>query len=482
MSTMTIAWIALPFFLGFTIYLLPKLDRYLALGVGIASVGYALQLFIPYASKKLTPTPLTLELLDHFGVTLVIDQLTGYFILTNALVTIAVIFYCWHSTKTAFFYAQTIILHGSVNAAFVCSDFISLYVALEVIGIAAFLLIAYPRTDRSIWVALRYLFVSNVAMLFYLVGAVLVYQTHHSFGFAGLRDAPTEALALIFLGLLVKGGIFVSGLWLPLTHSESETPVSALLSGVVVKTGVLPLVRCALILDELDPIIRIFGVGTAVLGVLYAIFEKDTKRMLAFHTVSQLGFILAAPEVGGFYALTHGLVKSALFLIAGVLPSRNLKELQHKPIGTGIWIALVMASFSISGFPLLSGFGAKVLTMKNLLPWQVIGMNIAALGTAISFAKFIFLPRGGKTDVKPGFWPAVILLIGALFAANIVYYEAYTVTNIIKPLATIALGWLAYFLIFQRSVIKLPRVLEQFDHLVGVMSLMLILLFWMVFA
>ncbi len=481
MSTITIAWIALPFLLGFTIYLLPKLDRYLALGVGLASAGYALQLFIPYGSAKLTPTPLTLELLDHFGVTLVIDQLTGYFILTNALVTTAVILYCWHSAKTAFFYAQTIILHGSVNAAFVCSDFISLYVALEVIGIAAFLLIAYPRTDRSIWVALRYLFISNVAMLFYLVGAVLVYQTHHSFGFAGLRDAPTEALALIFLGLLVKGGIFVSGLWLPLTHSESETPVSALLSGVVVKTGVLPLVRCALILDELDPIIRIFGVATAVLGVLYAIFEKDTKRMLAFHTVSQLGFILAAPEVGGFYALTHGLVKSALFLIAGSLPSRNLKELQHKPISTGIWIALVMASFSISGFPLLSGFGAKVLTMKNLLPWQVVGMNIAALGTAISFAKFIFLPRGGKAEIKSGFWPAVVLLIGALFAANIVYYEAYTVANIIKPLATIALGWLAYFLIFRRSIIKLPRVLEQFDHLVGVMSLMLILLFWMVF-
>lgn len=97
-------------------------------------------------------------------------------------------------------------MHGSVNAAFVCSDFLSLYVALEVISIAAFLLIAYPRTDRSIWVALRYLFISNTAMLFYLVGAVLVYQAHHSFAFAGLRGAPPEALALIFLGLLTKGG------------------------------------------------------------------------------------------------------------------------------------------------------------------------------------------------------------------------------------------------------------------------------------
>ncbi|PMB47324.1 cation:proton antiporter [Fischerella thermalis CCMEE 5205] len=474
MSNFTIAWIGLPFFLGFVIYLIPKLDRYLALGMALVSGGYAMLLF--------TKSPLTLQLLDNFGVTLVIDQLSGYFILTNALVTVAVMLYCWYSDKTAFFYAQTIILHGSINAAFVCADFISLYVALEVSGIAAFLLIAYPRSDRSIWVALRYLFISNVAMLFYLVGAVLAYKANHSFSFASLRGAPPEAIALIFLGLLVKGGIFISGLWLPLTHSEAETPVSAMLSGIVVKAGVYPLVRCALMVNEFDPIIRLFGVGTALLGVFYAVFEKDTKRMLAFHTVSQLGFILAAPKVGGFYALTHGLVKSALFMTAGALPSRNFKELQQKPINTRVWIALVIASFSISGFPMLSGFGAKVLTSKNFLPWQAIAMNIAALGTAISFAKFIFLPRGGQGEVRRGFWPAVILLIAGLILANIVYFEAYTVANIIKPLAIIGVGWIAYFLIFRRSVLKLPRVIEQFEHLIGMMSLMLILLFWMVFA
>lgn len=478
MTNLTIVWLALPFFVGFVSYLLPKLARWLALAMALVSAGYALQIF-------LEPSPLEIQLLDNFGVTLAIDELSGFFILTNALVTAAVILYCWGSEKTAFFYMQTIILHGSVNATFICADFISLYVALEVISIAAFLLIAYPRSDRSIWVGLRYLFVSNTAMLFYLVGAILVYQAHHSFSFAGLRGSPPEAIALIFLGLLVKGGIFVSGLWLPLTHSESETPVSAMLSGVVVKAGVFPLVRCALMLEEIDPIVRFFGVGTALLGVGYAVFEKDTKRMLAFHTVSQLGFVLAAPVVGGFYALTHGLVKSALFLIAGVLPSRNFKELQYQPIDTQIWIALVIASFSISGFPLLSGFGAKVLTAKNLLPWQVIGMNIAALGTAISFAKFIFLPHqkslnkgGEEKKTQPGFWWAMVILLGGLIAANGVYYQAYTISNILKPLVTIAIGWLAYLLIFKKSAIKLPRAIEQFDHLIGVMSLMLILLFW----
>ncbi|NET29621.1 cation:proton antiporter [Okeania sp. SIO1I7] len=478
MTNITIVWMALPFFIGFVIYLLPKLDRFLALGIALVSTNYALAIFVD-------PSPLNIQLLDNFGVTLIIDQLSGFFIITNALVTLAVIFYCWSSEKTAFFYMQIVILHGSVNATFICADFMSVYVALEVIGIAAFLLVAYPRTDRSIWVGLRYLFVSNTAMLFYLVGAVIVYKAHHSFYFAGLRGSPPEAIALIFLGLLSKGGIFVSGLWLPLTHSESQSPVSAMLSGVVVKAGVFPLVRCALILEEIDPIVRFFGVSTALLGVGYAVFEKDTKRMLAFHTISQLGFVLAAPVVAGFYALTHGLVKSALFLIAGVLPSRNFKELHYKPIDNQIWVALVIASFSISGFPLLSGFGAKVLTSKNLLPWQVVGMNIAAVGTAISFAKFIFLPHQKneeKIKVKLGFWWAIVVLLGGLIVANAFYYEAYTLKNIIKPLVSIAIGWLAYLFIFKKLAIKFPRVVEEFDHLIGFMSFMLILLFWIVWT
>ena len=130
-------------------------------------------------------------------------------------------------------------------------------------------------------------------------------------------------------------------------------------------------------------------------------------------------------------------------------------------------------------------------------------MNLAALGTAISFAKFIFLPHQkqelarnemAKVDretgrvgevakkIQPGFWWAMVILLGGLIAANVFYYQAYTLQNTIKPLVTIALGWLAYLLIFKKLVIKLPRESEQFDHLVGVMSLILILLFWIVWT
>jgi len=343
-TTVTIVWIALPLFLGFLLYLLPVLDRSLTLAMAVLSAVYGLY-------QILADSPIDLQLIDSFGVTLLVNSLSGYFILTNALVTAAVVLYCWgdqgldkagqkRPRKTAFFFAQLVILHGCVNAVFICADFMSLYVALEVVGITAFSLVAYPRTDRTIWLALRYLMTSNTAMLFYLLGAVLVYQANHSFAFVGLSNAPKDAIALIFLGLLTKGGVFISGLWLPATHAEAEAPVSALLSGIVSKTGVFPLVRCALLVEEIAPIVQIFSIGTAVLGVVGAMLEKDTKRMLAFSTISQMGLVLAAPVAAGFYALTHGLAKAVLFLSAGNLSDRSFDALRKKPMPRSLWIVI----------------------------------------------------------------------------------------------------------------------------------------------
>jgi multicomponent Na+:H+ antiporter subunit D len=477
MTTLTIVWLVLPLMVGLMAYLLPRLGRGVGMGAAIASIAYGLTLI-------LRQTPLSLELLDSFGVTLLADPLSGFFILTNGLVTAAVILYCWGDQRSAFFFAQLCILHGSLNSAFLCADFISLYVALEVISIAVFLLIAYPRTNRSIWAGLRYLFVSNTVMLFYLVGAVLVYQASKSFAFSGLAEAPPEAQALILLGLLTKGGIFISGLWLPSTYSESETPVAAMLSGVATKAGVLPLVRLALMIDSIDPIVRLFGLVTAFLGVSFALFEKDIRRIFAFSSIAQMGFVLAVPPVGGFYALGHGLAKSALFLAAGSLPSRHLDDLRQRPMSTPVWAALTVGGLSLAGMPLLAGFATKALTLDNLLPWQVGGMNVAAIGSAIVFARVIFLPHQATAGQKaaPGFWPAILFLGVALVAANAFYIEAYSLMKVGKALAIIALGWFVYFGVVRRMTLLLPRTLELLEHLIGIMSLALIGLFWLALA
>ena len=110
-------------------------------------------------------------------------------------------------------------------------------------------------------------------------------------------------------------------------------------------------------------------------------------------------------------------------------------------------------------------------------------MNVATLGTVITFAKFIFLPHQTSKEtrkISSGFWLAMVILLTGLIVASSFYYQAYTLTNIIKPLVTIGIGWLVYFLIFNKLLFKLPRVIEELDHLIGVMSLVLILVFWIV--
>lgn len=471
MTTLTTIWLVLPLFVGFCIYLLPRVDRLLVLGIAGASALFGGMLVWQQS-------PFTLLLLDNFGVSLRLDSQSGFFILTNALVTAAVVLYCWQSDRRAYFFTQLSILHGCLNSIFACNDFISVYVALECASIAVFLLIAHARTERSLWVALRYLFVSNTAMLFYLMGALLVYQTTFSFALSGLSQAPVDAIALILVGLLTKGGVFISGLWLPLTHSESEIPVSAMLSGVAIKAGIFPLLRCAEVVAEVDVTIRLFAMATALFGVVFAIFERDIKRVFALSTISQMGFVLAVPAAGGVYALSHGLAKATLFLSSSALPSRRLDELRQHPMSHQAWGIIAIAGLSIAGMPLLAGFGAKTLVLKNLLPWQVIAMNGAAVGTAIVIARLLFLPHvsHAKKPVSPGLRTAAQLLIGGLILANAVNWEAYTMSNVVKAIATIGLGWLGYALI-RRFTLQLTPTMEKLENLIGVMSLFLIGLF-----
>jgi multicomponent Na+:H+ antiporter subunit D len=482
MTLWTILWMTLPLMVGFSVYLLPQLDRVLTLAITLVSAAYATVLFLRTA-------PLELQLLDHAGVILLADQLSAWFILTNAMVTAAVILYTWESPKTEFFYTQLIILHGSVNATFVCADLISLYVALEVVGMATFLLISYPRQNRTLWVALRYLFISNVAMLFYLIGAVLVYRTHQSFAFEGLLGAPAEAPALILMGLLAKGGIFVSGLWLPRTNTVAESPVSAMMSGAVEKAGVFPLLRLALMFEELEPILQVFGLGTALLGVTYALMAVDAKRVLACSTLSQLGWLLVAPAAAGFYALAHGLAKAALFLTAERLPHQNLATLGQRPLPTRLWLPLALGSLSISGAPGFVGFGAKALTLEAVAPWQTLAMNLAATGTAAVYAKFLFLPHRADAVVEDGTGKpnrgidlALGLLLGGAIATSGLSLGVYTVPNLLKIAAILLGGWLIYGVQQRLPALRLPGGPEEFSHLLGGMGVMLVVLFWMVWS
>ena len=471
MISVATVWLILPLFVGFCIYLLPRIDRHLALALALVSGMFGGLLLWQQAVLYLT-------LVDSFGVSLRLDDQSGLFILTNGLVTAAVILYCWSSDRKSYFYTQISILHGCLNSIFACNDLISVYVALECASIAIFLLISYSCTDRSVWVALRYLLISNTAMLFYLMGAVLVYQSTASFTFSNLNQAPVDAVVLILLGLLSKGGVFVSGLWLPFTHSESEVPVSAMLSGVAVKAGIFPLLRCAELLEGVDVVLRVFAMATALFGVFFAIFERDIKRVFALSTISQMGFVLAVPAMGGVYALNHGLSKATLFLSASALPSRKMDELQQQPMGHTAWAVLSVAGLSLAGLPMLAGFGAKSLVLKSLFPWQVVAMNVAAVGTAVVFARILFLPHTAapRKAFPKELGAAAALLIGALVFVGVADGSVYTWRNVAKALATIGIGGLVYQFVRQFRL-TLPPQTEQLENLIGIMSLVLVGLF-----
>ncbi|WLT40135.1 hypothetical protein NON20_17915 [Synechocystis sp. B12] len=280
--------------------------------------------------------------------------------------------------------------------------------------------------------------------------------------------------------------MFLSGLWSPQTSSIASAPVAALLSGIVVKAGILPLLRFASLSERLATMVWGLAIATALLGMGLGMFARDSRRILAYSTISQMGFILVAPTVGGVYALTHGLAKACLFLLVGSLPERDLDKLQAQPISYKLWLPMVLASSSIIGLPILAGFEAKTLTLETLslneLPWTGILMNLAGVGTAIILAKFIFLtPSFDKNvdlDKSPwGLVLAVLLLLGALTLGNVIYPEAFSMENGIKATVSFLLGSAIYWWGLRKIPWQPPDWGERLDHLIGTMAIMLMLLF-----
>lgn len=483
MNNFTLIWAISPFLFGLVIYLLPRWDRYFAVAVVAVSLVYGLVTFW-------SNTPISLQLLDQFGVRLYVDHLSGYFILTNALVTFAVLAHNWSSPQKTFFLAFLTFLHGSLNSCFIANDLITLYVGLEVISLVVFVLIAFSRQDRPIWVAMRYLILSNTALLFYLIGAILVYQANQSFAYAGITQAPLEAVIAILLGLFTKGGVFISGLWSPLTNAVASGSVSAMLSGIVEKAAIFPLIRFMALSPGLGHSLQIIGMVAAIFGVGLALFQTEIKRMLAFSTISQLGWLLLVPQWSGFYGLTHGLAKASLFLSTDHIPERNFSDIQNQALSRQLWLNLLIPSLSISGLPLLAGFGAKSMVLSALSGWPLVVMTVATVGTACVYSKLIFLPwqpqstpaESSQTSLTlpTGYQGATVFLLVGLVVANSIDLAAYDLDSILKALLTLGGGWLLYGLVLRKSVWQVPQAWEGLEHLVGMMALILLGLFWLV--
>jgi multicomponent Na+:H+ antiporter subunit D len=457
--TVALASVLSPMAAGLVCVVFPRLAA--------ALVALACALTAAAAVPMLTAPAQTRILLDTGGIALTADPAAAWLMLTNAAVTLAVLLDAWRKKADNFFFTLLCLLHGGVNACFLSADLFNLYVVIELTTILAFLLIAAPLGDRHIWSALRYLFISNVGMLFYLVGAILVYESRGSFALAETAAAPGMAGMLIVVGLAVKGGVFIPGLWLPLAHGGAEARVSALLSGVVVKIGVMPLLRIAALSPPLEMTVRGLGVGGALLGVFFALFERDIKRMLACSTVSQIGFILAAPVAGPFYALAHGIAKAALFLAAGTLPNRDVPALRKTGLAPMAALALALPALSLAGFPPLAGYFAKAGAfgeMTGLFRWLLMA---GSLGTATVAARWILIPW--RRNAPPVSLPreSCLLLAGLLLIAGFAR-GPFPVADLPSAFGTLAAGILLHFLGTRRLMrTTLPDRWECFEDLVG---------------
>ena len=434
-QAIAIGWLLLPFLGSFLSALLPVLARWLALLCCAATAFMAAAITLgalqlgAFSSGGSTAGvwPGAIELLGPYGVSLQVDDVAMPFLLLNGLVGGAVLLDGWRRLPPGPFLPLLMVLHGGLNSAFVATDLISLYVTLEVVGVSAFLLILINRSERSLWVALRYLLIGNTVMTLYLIGAAVVYVQTGSFQLGAVAATTGgAALALLLVGLLTKSGLFLSGLWLPLTHAESPAVVSALLSGVVVTSGIAPLLRLSVAIPALHGVIPAIGLASAALGLLFALVDQEVKRMLAWSTLSQMGLVVLAPAVGGIYALGHGVAKAVLFLSARRFPARDLAGWKSRPLPPGVWAPLWIASLSVVGLPPLLGFTAKYQLDKAISTPMGLVVSVLTVGTVAVYCRLLGAPLSRPKlgtpppqEGEPEWSAGVVLLLGALLVLGV---------------------------------------------------------------
>jgi len=364
------------------------------------------------------------------------------------------------------FHALVTLLVGTTLALVLSRDLFNLYVCLELTSLLSFLLVGYEARPGAIWASLQYLLLTTAGMILYLFGLGLVYGETGTLALSELAGVgPSPALVvgagLLLSGAAVKGGVFLLGLWLPRAHGRAPHAVSALLSGLVVKMGIVALFRISSALGS-GPILAGLGVLTGLGGLIYALWEVDIKYFLAFSTASQLGYLLlgfglGAPLGATLYAVGHGLFKALLFLGAGKAlesaGSRRIPDLAGR-LGWPVALALGLGIWSISGLPPLAGFVAKGALEADLPAWGRWLLLAIGAGTAASFAKLLPLlqPVGeGRLKGELVLIPALVALSGWGLAS---FHLTWAATG--KAVAAAALGLILYPLL-RRARPRLPR-------------------------
>jgi multicomponent Na+:H+ antiporter subunit D len=351
------------------------------------------------------------------------------------------------------------LIHGllaGTGGAFLTADLFNLYVWFELMLIAALGLLALGGARRHLEAAFKYLVLNLVGTLLLLTAVALIYGASGQLNFAALRLAAEGVapvyLALLALALLLKSAAFPLFAWLPATYHSLPAPLLALFGGLLTKVGVYALLRLAGDVFAGAPAVLYEALGwiavaTMVVGVLGAAYHWDLRRILAFHIVSQIGYLLlgialasAAGAAATLYFTLHNiLAKAGLFLIAGLV-WRLAGHYDLRRVGglyrarPGLALLFLVAAFSLVGLPPTSGFWGKFLLVREAFgqaAWVWGGVALATgLLTLYSMTKIwleaFWKPHPDGRDLLapvPGLAPAyaaVGLLTAALLALGLV--------------------------------------------------------------
>ncbi len=416
-----IVFILLPIFLGLILYVFKsKYAQYITLIIQFGLLVYLTMIGSP-------DTPVTYNLTGYdapFGMRLTYDRLSFMMLLLNNLIFfVSMLYNLYKSYMNRLFLFIFLSVQGIINGIFLSSDLFNIYILMEVSAVAVSILIMYKKDSQSMYDGMIYLLANMFSMTFFLMGIGILYKQTGLLDIYTLKpvlnDPKTLALPYAFLltGVSLKSAIMPLFSWLPKAHATASAPsiVSAVLSGIYVKTGIYLLIRLHTLFEvvNIHNLIIIVGFFTAILGFLFAISQKDIKRILAYHTISQIGLILigigstndAAFSGGIYHIFNHGIFKALLFLIAG-----NLTTLYHTRDITqmnNLWskskflsIILMVAIFSITGAPFFSGSYSKYYIGYATSFHSL--MIIINLGTLYSFSKFVhvILPSS-KVSIDP---------------------------------------------------------------------------------
>ena len=369
-------------------------------GVLAISAGCFLGL-IDALSKLFNPGQFSFSInyLNAFSLTFKIDGLTAFFLVAIFAVSLLAAIYSFHymdnrekALRTSANYLFFSLLIASMALVVTANNMITFMFAWEIMSLSSFFLVIYDyQSPENRKAGYLYFVFSHVGAMFIFAAFGIMYGYTGSFGFTGALPETAKILVFIlcFIGFGSKAGVFPFHVWLPHAHPAAPSHISAVMSGVMIKTGIYGIVRIYYVLDLHTPlfgeIVLIAGMVSGILGVVYALGQHDLKRLLAYHSVENIGIILIGIGIGmigvsfnnpimavlGFsggllHVLNHAIFKSLLFMGAGAVIRKTgtrsidaLGGLLKNMKITGV--TFLIGSLAISGLPPFNGFVSEFL-------------------------------------------------------------------------------------------------------------------------